>query len=381
MDRPVSLRQRLQVEASKRWEHVSLFASFRGDADLAAPTWKHQYHSPFLASVHEAYLTLYTDHLDMFAGRKIHRWGTGDGINPMDLINPIDTRDPFSSGRADNRVPAELAVAKLSWKNWSLEGVFLPLARVSDLQSRGYPWNAKDYDSIYAAEERGEIRVRNKKPDEWFRQCAWGARLSTFAGGWDLSLLFFSGYISHPVWTPVLVPASGRMTYEARHPHFTAYGINFAKAVGGSSTIRGELAYKPQYRMNFNDEYFPFTGDYVQSVIGIDYDLDSKYYFNIQIFTDFFKGSNERQESKNKIWNGVSYEISGKWLRDDLKAGVRGKIYTSGDGDLTDFFVQYKFNDNVEFNTGVMLWIGSNESAIGRYSENNMLYCNVKFSF
>jgi hypothetical protein len=119
----------------------------------------------------------------------------------------------------------------------------------------------------------------------------------------------------------------------------------------------------------------------VQSVLGIDYDLDSKYYFNIQTFIDLFNGSNKRQESKNKIWNGVSYEISGKWLRDDLKAGVRGKIYTSGDGALTDFFVQYKLNDNVEFNTGIMLWIGSNESNFGRYSESNMVYCNVKFSF
>lgn len=37
------------------------------------------------------------------------RWGTGDGINPMDLINPRDYRDPIASARTDGRLPIFLA--------------------------------------------------------------------------------------------------------------------------------------------------------------------------------------------------------------------------------------------------------------------------------
>ena len=38
--------------------------------------------------VNEAYLTIDTERIYLILGKKMMRWGTDDGINPMDLINP-----------------------------------------------------------------------------------------------------------------------------------------------------------------------------------------------------------------------------------------------------------------------------------------------------
>ncbi len=61
----------------------------------------------------------------MFIGRKIHRWGTGDGVNPLDLINPLDVRDPVAAGNADNRVRLLMSTT-YTVGAWSLEGIILP---------------------------------------------------------------------------------------------------------------------------------------------------------------------------------------------------------------------------------------------------------------
>lgn len=379
-DTPISLRQRLHMEGSARWENLSFFGSARAEYDFAARTWNNQPHRAFRASPHEAYLTLDTDHLDIFAGRKIHRWGTGDGINPMDLINPTDTRDPFASGRADNRIPSTLLSITGHMKGWSLEGVFLPLAPVSDIPRRGNPWNGDVLDSLLKADEDHLVNLNHDKPKQWFRQPAFGGRLSTHQNGWDLAVLFFSGYTGTPVWHPSDT-GSAIPGYTAKHPHFTAYGANFARGVGAASTIRGEIAFKPEYTMNLSGEFSPYTGDYWQGVLGWDYDLDGKYYLNFQAFGNVLSNASNGHRSKTRTWHGLAYEVSGKWLRDDLKAGVRGRAYTSEDGAVTEVFAEYSIGDHWKILSGIMFWTGPSSGSMGRFSDNDMIYGTVRYSF
>ena len=117
---PISLRQKVQVEALWRRDVLSLFGSLEGSYEGAAHTWPGD-HSPWKADLRELYLTYDTDNIDIFLGRKTHRWGTGDGINPMDLINPLDTRDPVTTGRADNRLTVWLFSGSVSGNGISFE--------------------------------------------------------------------------------------------------------------------------------------------------------------------------------------------------------------------------------------------------------------------
>ena len=59
--------------------------------------------------------------------------GTGDGISPMDLINPLEYAGPGPTGRADNRLPVWLFSGTVSGNGISFEGVLLPKAEVNAL--------------------------------------------------------------------------------------------------------------------------------------------------------------------------------------------------------------------------------------------------------
>ena len=62
---PISLRQKVQVEALWRRDVLSLFGSLEGSYEGAAHTWPGD-HSPWKADLRELYLTYDTDNIDIF---------------------------------------------------------------------------------------------------------------------------------------------------------------------------------------------------------------------------------------------------------------------------------------------------------------------------
>lgn len=169
---PISLRQKVQVEALWRRDVLSLFGSLEGSYEGAAHTWPGD-HSPWKADLRELYLTYDTDNIDIFLGRKTHRWGTGDGINPMDLINPLDTRDPVTTGRADNRLPVWLFSGTVSGNGISFEGVFLPKAEVNALPRSGNPWEPRALRELRRQRDDGLLRdvfLAHKKYELLYQQ-------------------------------------------------------------------------------------------------------------------------------------------------------------------------------------------------------------------
>lgn len=212
-------------------------------------------HSPWKADLRELYLTYDTDNIDIFLGRKTHRWGTGDGINPMDLINPLDTRDPVTTGRADNRLPVWLFSGTVSGNGMSFEGVFLPKAEVNALPRSGNPWEPRALRELRRQRDDGLFTITAPdEPDRWFRDVEYGGRLSANLGGWDLALMAFHGFVDNPMF--VSRNNGGGMRWTAEYPRFTAFGTSFAKGFG-SQTVRGEVAYKPRFPVQGSFGFHP----------------------------------------------------------------------------------------------------------------------------
>lgn len=381
-DSPASLRQRLHLEGAGRWEPFSVFLSARVDAELAASAWDGDDHQYRAEGIHEAYATYDSEHLDLVVGRKIHRWGTGDGINPMDLINPMDVADPFASGNADNRLPVWLLDATVCFGKWALEGVFLPVAGVNDIPDQKHPWTSPGMNALYSMRENGNGRLEQcTQPNAWLHDAEFGGRLSTHLAGWDLAVLFYSGFVDDPLFLPT--PAA-TPSLRATYPRFTAYGFNFARALGAAATIRGEAAYKPAYPTALRHEDSLGHRDLWQVVLGWDYDINGKYYMNFQIFGDALGGPfspRDQDIAGASVWHGLAYELSVKWLNDDVKTGARGKIYTSQGGSLNELFGEYCLGDDWKLSAGVMLWSGNTDEILGQFDRNDLLYLTLRYSF
>ncbi|MFA9394165.1 MAG: hypothetical protein ACERJ1_05550 [Halodesulfovibrio sp.] len=381
---PISIRQRLRIEADYRYNQFSGFLSVDGDYEFAAQFWDGTGHKALYPCLRSAYLSYDSDNLDVIVGSKVIRWGTGDGINPMDLINPLDVRDPIASGRADNRLPVWLANATLVIGDWALEGVFLPVASVEDIPRQGNPWVTQGLSELYEGEDAGTLELDSQEvPNKWFSDVEFGARLSRNIEGWDVALIGYYGFVNSPVYGRYET-ASGVPEFRPKHPRFAAFGLNFAKGVG-DGTIRGELAYKPQYPVAMESSSDGIgRRDLWQWVVGGDYNYDGIYYVNLQFFMDavsqYFSTADEGFVG-TKLWHGITYELSRTFLRDDLKLGVRGKAYTSNDGAIVEAFGEYKLGDEWSLSTGVMIWTGSNKGLLGQYDNNDLYYFTARYYF
>ena len=337
--------------------------------------------------LNEAYLTIDSERMDFIFGKKMMRWGTGDGINPMDMINPRDYRDPIASARADARLPILLANGIFLLGPVTVEGVLIPKAEVNEFPLPDSPWEPKGLRELRRSAESGEIVLAPKEePDDWFKDSEFAFRVSTVTGGFDLALLYYNGYTDDPVYHRDYL-ADGRMRFTPCYHRYHAYGFNFAKGFE-RATIRGELAVKPGllFPIDSNDPSYAkdsdglVSRDLYQGVIGIDRTFFTNLYVNLQFFADLIENGQESLASKRKT-HGITFEISDKFLDDDLTAGFRGMYFTSNDGSASEIFAEYKIGDNWEIAPGYMFFNGPKDSRLGQFNDNDMIYLRLRYSF
>ena len=136
---PLPVRaNRTQTGAQAGW--IRGFTNAYFDYDPAVRDWTKDNDEIYYVEVNEAYLTIDTERIYLILGKKMMPWGTDDGINPMDLINPRDYRDPIATARSDNRLPIPLADAIFLLGPVTLEGVFIPKPEFSESAEPASPW-------------------------------------------------------------------------------------------------------------------------------------------------------------------------------------------------------------------------------------------------
>jgi hypothetical protein len=387
VDKPISLRQRLWLDCYLGRDWIRGFASAYFDYDPAVRDWTDDNDKLYYVELNEAYLTVDTERIDFILGKKMMRWGTGDGINPMDLINPRDYRDPIASARADARLPILLANGIFLVGPVTMEGVLIPKPKVNKFSLPDSPWEPKALKELRRSAESGEIVLApREEPDDWFKDSEFAFRVSTVWKGFDLALLYYNGYADDPVYHRNYL-TDGRMRFTPRYHRYKAYGFNFAKGFE-RVTIRGEVAVKPGllFSIDSNDLSYKedsdglVARDLYQGVIGIDRTFFTNLYVNLQLFVDLIEDGKQALASKRKT-HGITFEIKDKFLDDDLTAGFRGMCYTSHDGAACEIFTEYKIGDNWQIAPGYMFFNGPKNSRLGQFSQNDMIYFRLRYSF
>ena len=387
VDEPISLRQRLWLDCYIGQDWIRGFASAYFDYDPAVRDWTADKDELYYVELNEAYVTVDTECIDFIFGKKMMRWGTGDGINPMDLINPRDYRDPIASARADARLPILLANGIFLLGPVTMEGVLIPKPEVNEFPLPNSPWEPKALKEMRRMAKSGEIVLApGEEPDNWFEDAEFAFRISTVWHGFDLALLYYNGYTDDPVYhSDYLI--DGRMRFTPRYHRYKAYGFNFAKGFE-RVTIRGEVAVKPGLLFSIDPDDPSYekdsdglvARDLYQGVIGIDRTFFTNLYVNFQFFADLIEDGQEALASKRKT-HGITFEISNKFLDDDLTAGFRGMCFTSKEESACEIFAEYKIGDNWQLAPGYMFFNGPKDSRLGQFNDNDMIYLRLKYSF
>ena len=394
----ISTRQRLWLEGQGGYGAVGAlgaqpplrgFVSGAVDVDPMAADLSDD-HDTARIYLEEAFLTVDRPGYNAVVGRKIHRIGTGDGINPMDLINPLDYRDPFATGSSDARLPVLLGLATINLPVWgpfqegNLDMIVVPLAQVNELNSPGSAWEGPGLRELRAGHDEGHYILEDQEePNQVFDQAEYEVRLAATLYNWDLALIGFYGYLDSPVFKREYRIGQNdleELYITPIHPDFCAFGFTFAKGLD-RSTLRGELAVKPDLPVMMADDSPPGYArtTVMEGVLGIDRTFGTNFYVNLQYF---FTWTEQAEDLTNDTWShGITYDVHDTFLHDDLEAGMRGILGFTDQGWTFEAYAEYQLADDWLFEVSMLFFEGAESGAYGQYDDNDMVTLRVRYSF
>jgi len=355
---------------------------------------------PVHARIEDAYIDLYgvlLKRLDLRIGAQRIRWGTGDGVNPTDRINPYDLEDPTVFDRRlatlamlatyqAGKVRFEVVVAPL------FVPAVLPMDGV-DFMSVAAPSEGFDLNE-YVTDDR-EVELRDvdtsiELPGYELGDTALGARVLWSGTTGDLGISYYhgrdslpqghgdvllTGYATDHTRVDVLVP----MVY----PRIDVVGLEGRLGPFGSLTLWAEaaLVFAEQTALSGSEDQLGALFDmgvidvmpdplpsqvtqdgkpYVQPIAGGDLSFPFGLYLNLQYLRGF---PTERQASEqgNYILSAVRYTFPGGNVVLSNELGI--EIRDDGTpGYMVSPELSLMFGDAVELSAGA-IWMGGKQGS------------------
>lgn len=187
--------------------------------------------------------------LDVRVGKQIINWGTADGINPTNNINPVDFSDILDT--EDERIGVLALSSKFYLGKFVLEAVVVPLFTPSILpvgESRWLPSYPNYFQHPVYPEKvlKSSYQLQSPVlPTNDIRNGQYAAKVSTSLKGWDFSGSYFYGRDDLPSLyvSPVFINNDSiRLAISSRYQRLQVVGADFATTLGRIG-VRGESAY------------------------------------------------------------------------------------------------------------------------------------------
>ncbi|MDO9515707.1 MAG: SPOR domain-containing protein [Syntrophales bacterium] len=194
-------------------------------------------------SFDELYLNYGRGNFRLRAGNQIYGWGTADAFNPTSYFNPSDMREILFRDDDENKVGVPSLSGMFFLGDYTLEAVFVPVHIPTIMAPEGNFW-ALSIDSfllpiVFDEPERLGADIDN---------VGYGTRLSTSAGGVDISVSGYHGPDKGPLFLPYKVIFQGTTPVAVQlRPQtsiVTMFGFDLSAALG-DFVVQLEAAYSP----------------------------------------------------------------------------------------------------------------------------------------
>ncbi|MFZ5813284.1 MAG: hypothetical protein ACOY4F_14700 [Thermodesulfobacteriota bacterium] len=313
--------------------------------------------------------------LDIKIGRQVLTWGTGDLVFLNDLF-PKDWQSFFIGRDAEYlKAPSESVKVSLFSDVLNADFVFTPLFASDRFITGQYVsyWNG-----ALGHLAGNESELDYEKPDRWFTDAEYAARLYRSVGAYELALYGYFGFWKNPGG----IAASGEYVF----PRLHVYGASARGPVaGGIGNI--EVAYydsieDPDGRdPNINNSEMRYLVGFARE-IGRDFNASVQYYVEQLLgyhgYRESFAGDQPRDEVRHVLTvqltkllmnQNLELSLSGYWSPSDRDAYLRPKIL-------------YKWTDNINQEVGANIFLGERDDTMfGQYKADTNIYMALRYSF
>jgi hypothetical protein len=338
--------------------------------------------SPMELDLREAYLDLYAimlPGLDLRLGRQRIAWARAESISIIDNLNPDDLQNPWDYGR---HLASDAVKFTFYWNAAIIEGVYIPFFKPARLPES----------EISALSSPGTTLIL--PGNEPLKNAVLAARLSAFAGGWDLSLSYIFGRDDLLLLTTTILTGDPfnpdiDLTFEYARLHI--FGADLAGEIFGWG-IWGEAAFFLPQDVTLVTDSTAVGGSrveekmspYFKALLGIDYTLKNGIYINLQYIRGFFN-ENNKDDLHDYLLTAVEWRI----LNDAVTIGPLALALEAADLHRLEESWAVVFNpqftlypvDGAEITLGLRWIEGRIGTSFAKQREENSIYFKAKYSF
>jgi hypothetical protein len=311
------------------------------------------------------------DDLDLRFGRQIVAWGRSENLRVLDVLNPLDNREPGIADLEDLRLPVVMTRLDYHLRPWRLTGIAIHEWRESKqpvFGSEFYP---------YPFPPPPEDRPANGGSDT-----QWALALEGVFSGWDVSLHLARIFDDQLHFEPTAAPPGIRSGYS----RVSMYGASGAVALG-SWLVKGEAAY---FR---GMEYFATPGeDHSRSdvMVGLEYtglrwganSMVSLDVLNRHVH-DWDSAMDDAPDFTRRNSLEVALRYTADFRRETLHLIVLGAAFGrwARDGALLRLSLDYDWTDALQMGVGLLISEDGDLPPFSAWDSNDRVYLKSRYAF
>ncbi len=377
----------------------------------------------------ECYFDIYTDKLDIRAGKQQVVWGTADGVRILDLVNPLDYREWTLRNYVETRIPLWMINAEGELlMDGHLQLLLIPDYEPNYYAPAGAPFTLRTV-AIGAraindwTQFGGTVQSIDEEPGKKFENTKIGLRWQHVIGGWDYTLNylhtydFASAYYTAAgfIWNPFLNrPVPGRLVLNRRAEQIEIFGGSFSKTLTEGFladllkgwTLRGEFAYIKGGAMNYGyDETIAGTVDVDQYnyCLGFDRNFWTNWLFSYQFiqfivdkaedYPEFYVNAfGVQTRTRNTLLFGptrggldtmttmMTLKVATDFMHERLKPEVLVLYGFDNDWRVSPK-VSFEINDEWAIAAGLHVFSGDDQGLNGQFDKNDQLYVETTYNW
>ncbi len=310
-----------------------------------------------------------TESLDLKFGRQIINWGRSDNLRVLDVLNPVDRREPGLVDVEDLRLP--VTATRLDWfaGPWQLTGVAVHETRFDESPVPG---------SEFLPLVAGALSLPELVPANGGRDTEWAAALTGVFSGWDVSF-HWARYYDDQVHAVGGFPLPTRL----EHARLSLYGASAQLAIG-NFLWKSELAYVRGLEFF---EPVPEKRSRIDTLIGVEYSGIDDGSVSIELvnrhLNRFHSGLENalNQARRNRV--EASVRLSQDFWNQTLHLTLIGITFGAHaqDGAVIRGQVSYDVRDAVVIEGGVVLYEEGDFFPFSELQHNDRLFFRARYSF
>lgn len=299
--------------------------------------------------------------VDLKIGRQVVNWGRSESIRVLDIINPLDSREPGLVDIEDIRRSLGMAKLGVFWGPWTLALLVIPEVRY-------------DLRPAYGSDQGPAVRPDEKVANDFGASTEVAMNLTGVFSGWDASLQAALYNDDTPHFDP------GRLRLEHSRLFMVGGGANYTV---GSWLVKTEIAYIDGAEFFSTDK----NKSRVDSMVGIEYygwnDVNIVLEVAQRHINDFEKAMKRLPDFAQEDTLETALRISVNLLNDQIHLTALGFVLgeSAQDGSFVRLSAEYDVIDALSVHAGFLLFQSGKNIFFAGSGRNDRFFAGAKYSF